>query len=97
MLLNRKSKRLECVEVHTSTHIHKYTHSIRIYTTAGHINLRKVSSKYPNEIKIGIKKRPKKEADAEQGKTAKSSSPYKRSMSMAERDTFSLAKSSGFP
>lgn len=65
MLLNRKSKRLECVEVYISTYIYKYIYSICIYIIVGYINFRKVSSKYLNEIKIGIKKRLKKEVDVE--------------------------------
>ena len=69
---------------------------------SSYINLRKVSSKYSNEIKSGIKKRPKnnffQEANPEQSQVARHVSPYERSMSITERDTFfSLAKLAGFP
>lgn len=54
LLFNGKSKRLKHAPAHTIVYAY-----ICMYTTSGHINLRKGSSKYPCEIKIEIKKRPK--------------------------------------
>lgn len=54
LLFNGKSLRLKLAPAHTVVYAYKC-----MYTTSGHINLRKGSSKYPCEIKIEIKKRPK--------------------------------------
>jgi hypothetical protein len=80
--------------------VHTHTH-IFTYTTSGYIYLRKVSIKFPNEIKAGINKRPKNDflqkTDPEQSEVTRSSSSHKRPMSTAGKSTFSLAKPSGFP
>lgn len=71
LLFNGKSKRPKHAPAHTVVYA-----CICMYTTSGHINLRQGSSKYPHEIKIEIKKRPKdnffQEGDPEQSETATS-------------------------